>query len=321
MSSAPASRESSKSVASSSQLESVLNLAKKVKTVGEATETNQKDSSNYAATSTTEHKKHSAPTKKSVPAKKQVVLNFDLSGSKPTQKKADGKKRVKEKSKKQVQIDDELMYDEEPVFVRRPTKVVVVDEQTTPRDNKSPQGNLSLPVKSDTDNSELNEPKELSPRQKHLLIPRKHMTKVEQKRLQWELENAALEKLRTEHGRWAKLIDQENTNQQPTVQVEKKVAHVSHGDVSKTKGDEKQLDVKSTTAAHKIMVEPDFVPGLGSISTAAVPAQVSKYSDPSAKAENVQVKPTEVPAMTTLTKAQQKRMQWERERGGESIKP
>lgn len=239
-------------------------------------------------------------------------MNFDLSGNSnddtagPTSVRH--KKRTKfTTGKKQVVVADEISDDEDKVFVRSPTKVVVVEDN--PPSNKESR---SVPEQQET-----TAPTELSPRQKLMLIPRAHMTKAEKRRLQLELDAAAIEKLTKDNTERAEMLGLLSPNMQKEVKADKPYRRENH---SNTSSDVTSKDRKASVT----FVEPDFVPGLGEVPGKGSRAQSQselrlteyrsstklKASKPFASKE-----PTTQVSAIPLTRAELKRLQWDKEKG------
>lgn len=275
-------------------------------------------------------------------------MNFDLGSNKlasePVDQRLKRGKNSTSKSSKHITIQPEDSFDrDEPVFVRGPGKIVTIDEP--------PQDRVTQPVPEDSTNRDP-EPTQpvaldLSPRQKMLLIPRAHMTKAEKKRLQWDLENEAMEKLRLENegrakrlGLYTKQQDSKPTvdNTQPAKQVLKGQTFTEQNSrqmkpsprkapksTAGAKADQPALTLQQKREAVKF-VEPNFVPGLGDISdNSSRPDNVVLKSEPVIQQPSqpsirqpapqpVVQKPAHQ-APQILSKAEQKRLQWNKERG------
>ena len=270
-------------------------------------------------------------------------MNFDLGGTKsdpePSNRTRRQDKTRTNKSNKLVNLQPEDSFDrDEPVFVRGPAKIVTIDEPPPDRVTEP----VPVAQTSRDPQPEPTNPTELSPRQKMLLIPRAHMTKAEKKRLQWELENEAMEKLRLENEERVKRLTgatrkQDNTtadnsgstkpaDKAPRIKEErsKKVKQSpSKKSTSGARPGDQPLTREQMREAVKF-VEPDFVPGLGDISgnpsNAEQPAPVRgepvlQRQPPQAPVTQAAPPPSQQQIPVMLSKAEQKRLQWNKERG------
>ena len=248
-------------------------------------------------------------------------MNFNLSGD-TNEENRDSVKQQKSKSKKntstrskQVKIADDE-YDEDKVFTRSPAKVVVIDDSPSVKDSKQTgetnekllsEADVKLPLEKD---SEIPKPAQLSPRQKQLLIPRAHMTKGEKRRLQMELEAASIEKLKNEN--YEKMV-------KLGLAKDSKMNEANQGEVQrKEKSSEKPQynDTNSKKKRSSVLIEPDFVPGLGDLSHRDPTSQpeLNSVSKPSVKEPDIR-EPQAVPVVQPLTRAELKRLQWDKEKG------
>lgn len=223
-------------------------------------------------------------------------MNFNLG-----EKSLDTQKS-KIKAKKQVKIAEQATSEvEELVFVRGPAKVVVVDEKSANETDSASAANNSaaadLVANTKTNYPEKASSPELSPRQKLLLIPRAHMTIGERKRLQWELENAAIDKLKKENEERAKRLGISQNNTKELTKDNKGQVRETH---KTSKGEEIMTREKLREAV--VFVEPDFVPGLGELSSQGEPNTVKQPTNTKE-------------GLPRLSIAEQKRLQWKREQG------
>lgn len=260
-------------------------------------------------------------------------MNFSLNDSTVNKDKPKAKKNSKQtNSKTMKQVTIAADEEEEAVYVRRPGKVVIVEDDPQPEpSNRSYKESINN-IGDSADNSKLAPPNlvpELSPRQKLLLVPRAHMTKGEQKRLQWEIEKAAIDKLKKENEERAQKLGFPLTDSKPDNNSSIRRRNSNSGDKPLTVKSQSSVEDQVVVSRH---VEPDFVPGLGNLhhpensilpelmapnkhsSTAAPPSMNGNRSyveQPPVKPANMQ--PILQPP--SLSKAELKRMQWNKELG------
>lgn len=241
----------------------------------------------------------------------------------------DGKRGINQTSMKMMAENTVKLAhapaNEDKVFVRGPSKVVTIIGETIigeSNDVANCVDECSREAPSIESQSEemLKHKQELtlSPRQTQLLLPRAHMTKAERKRLQWDLEKEAV----TMFGK---------ANESSMLSSMRSTIALQANELSdSSKGSSKltvEMDKQTTNhqkqrASITSVVEPVYVPGLGQVDDQAI-----KYSDDntnSAGAQYIQNQynvmrhgPVQhiVPSKYPLSKAQIKRLQWEKEKG------
>lgn len=268
------------------------------------------------------------------------MLDFDLNKS-DTKKRTNNHTLTKARQEKHVSHED---LDDEPVFSRQPRKVVVVEDDTAESElklNTDPEsGEREIKKTVEEKNETLNTSRsvELTPRQKQLLLPKAHMTKAERKRLEWELENAENEKLNKEKETQINSFHSGgNSNKNPSKQTKetptKSEVKVNHAGTTPSKSQPKNNQSKSSqdNNSAKLVIEPDFVPGLGnlpdqphghftssdrqSVRTEAAGNQPSHRHRNTSQPQAEQSKELHQQSYQPLSKVQLKRLQWEKEKG------
>lgn len=260
-------------------------------------------------------------------------MNFNLGNDSTRDQGGKHNKDKPSTHKRHVRIaDEENDYEDEQVFVRGPAKVVVLEDDTSVANQQS-AAEMNPQEEVATQHTKLAQP-EPSPRQKQLLIPRSHMTKGEKRRLQLELESEAIEKLQKDTQARNEKLGLPSNRDKPSERLNDTKANKSIKDGSVTKvaaaqpvGKGKGSTVNRGAMREAVVfVEPDFVPGLGDLSTTETNAHrvttdntntASKYESHVQQPQPPHKEIVQQPQI--LSKAEQKRLQWEREKGKKSL--